>query len=107
MQRIRRQLVALADAAEGCTAVLMQGSGTFSVEATLSSVVPAIGRLLVLANGTYGRRMGGIAGRNRIDYLLEDSGERQPPDLNRLAARLREDEDITHVAVVHCETTTL
>jgi 2-aminoethylphosphonate-pyruvate transaminase len=108
VQQIRRQLVTLATAEpdDNYTAVLMQGSGTFSVEATLTSALPAEGRLLVLANGAYGRRMGEIARRSGIAFLLQDSGEQHPPDLNRLADTLAADAAITHVAVVHCETTT-
>ena len=108
VQRIRCQLVALATAGtdNAYTAVLMQGSGTFSVEATLTTAIPPDGRLLVLANGAYGRRMGEIARRSGIDYLLQDSGEQSPPDLDRLAEILVADPAITHVAVVHCETTT-
>jgi 2-aminoethylphosphonate-pyruvate transaminase len=108
VQSIRQQLVVLATAKQAAdhTAVLMQGSGTFSVEATLTTALPAHGRLLVLANGAYGRRMGEIARRCGIDYLLQDSGEQSPPDLGRLAEILAADAAITHVAVVHCETTT-
>lgn len=106
VQDIRRQLVALAGASDGGTAVLMQGSGTFCVEATLTTAVPATGKLLVLANGAYGRRMAEIARRCGIDHAVHDSGELAPPDTDRLAAALKADRDISHVAVVHCETTT-
>jgi 2-aminoethylphosphonate-pyruvate transaminase len=106
VQQIRRRLVALATGADGYTAVLMQGSGTFSVEATLSSVVPRDGRLLVLTNGAYGTRMARIAQCAGIACLFHDSGELAPPDLDRLERILKRDAGITHVAVVHCETTT-
>ncbi len=55
---IRRRLVALGGVSEAdYTAVLMQGSGTFGIEAVLSSVVPDSGKLLVLINGAYGECM--------------------------------------------------
>jgi 2-aminoethylphosphonate-pyruvate transaminase len=106
VQRIRRQLVQLATPVDGYTSVLMQGSGTFSVEATICTAVPPNGKLLVLANGAYGRRMAEIARRCGIAHEVHDSGELAPPNLNRLKAALNRDAAITHVAVVHCETTT-
>jgi 2-aminoethylphosphonate-pyruvate transaminase len=84
----------------------MQGSGTFSVEATIGSVVPEGGTLLVLANGAYGNRLAEIARRLRIATRVHASGELTPPDLQRLEQALATDPGLTHVAVVHCETTT-
>lgn len=106
VQEIRACLVALATQAEGYTAVLMQGSGTFSVESVITSALPAHGKLLVLANGAYGQRIGKIAKQAKIDVNIQDSGELSPPDLSLLAKTLSNDPQITHVAVVHCETTT-
>jgi 2-aminoethylphosphonate-pyruvate transaminase len=106
VQDIRSQLVRLATSAPGYTAVLMQGSGTFAVEATITTMVPDSGKLLVLANGAYGRRMATIAERCRISFRLEDYGELAAPDPEGVAAILAEDSSISHVAVVHCETTT-
>ena len=106
VQGIRKNLVALATAQEGYTSVLMQGSGTFSVEATVTTSVPADGKLLVLANGAYGQRIGQIAQRCGIDHVVQDSGELAAPDLAQLEEILKTDKAITHVAVVHCETTT-
>jgi len=106
VQGIRKNLVSLATAQEGYTSVLMQGSGTFSVEATVTSSIPADGKLLVLANGAYGQRIGQIARRGGINHTVQDSGELAAPDLAQLDEVLRTDQAITHVAVVHCETTT-
>jgi 2-aminoethylphosphonate-pyruvate transaminase len=106
VQQIRAELVALATPATGFTAVLMQGSGTFSVEATLTSAVPATGKLLVLANGVYGDRMGEIARRIGLSVRVVNFGEISPVDPDRVRQILAEDQNITHVAVVHCETTT-
>ena len=105
---IRECLIGLATATrpQEYTAVLMQGSGTFSVEAMIGTAVPRDGRLLVLANGEYGNRLGRIAVTLGIDTILHDSGELSPPDLDRLAAELGADASITHVACVHNETTT-
>lgn len=106
VQELRADLVRLATAADGYTAVLMQGSGTFCVESVITSIIPDHGKLLVLANGAYGRRIAQIAQRLRIETAAHDSGETRPPDLDRLEQTLAADPRITHVALVHCETTT-
>jgi len=105
---IREGLARLASATrpEEYTAVLMQGSGTFSVEAMIGSTIPESGKLLVLANGEYGNRLARIAQTLKINTVVHDSGELAPPDLGKLNATLGEDPDITHVACVHNETTT-
>jgi 2-aminoethylphosphonate-pyruvate transaminase len=105
---IREGLIHLASATrpQDYTAVLMQGSGTFSVEAMIGSTVPQDGRLLVLANGEYGNRLGRIAKALKIDTVIHDSGELAPPDLEKLDAALKADAGITHVVCVHNETTT-
>jgi len=105
VQTIRRQLVELAGNYK-FTAVLMQGSGTFCVEAAIGSMMPPGGKLLILANGTYGLRMAAMARYLNIPHEVHDSGEIAPPDLTRLENTLAKDAAITHVAVVHCETTT-
>src|SRR5687767_15375182 len=71
--RIRTELLAIAGVSQesGYEAVLMQGSGTFAIEAVLSSVIPPDGRLLVLANGAYGERMLQIADRLKIETAIQ------------------------------------
>ncbi len=106
VQDVRGQLAALATLQEGYTCVLMQGSGTFCVEATLGTAVPPGGRILVIANGAYGQRMAQIAERLRIPHTLLGFAETVPPDPGLVGETLRADPSLTHVAVVHCETTT-
>ncbi len=106
VQPIRERLVRLATARDGYTSVLMQGSGTFAVESVIGTEVPPDGKLLVLTNGAYGQRMAAIALRLRIPVAVHDSGETAAPDLARLAAALAADAGITHVGMVHVETTT-
>jgi 2-aminoethylphosphonate-pyruvate transaminase len=105
---IREKLVALASAADpnAYTAVLMQGSGTFSVESMIGSTVTRNGKLLALANGEYGNRLGRIARTLEIETVVHDSGELAPPDLDLLDTALASDTAITHVVCVHTETTT-
>ncbi len=110
VQGVRSNLVELACVREqdqaDYTCALMQGSGTFSVEAVIGSALADDGRLLVIANGAYGQRIAKIAQALRIDHIVHDSGESAPPDLKRLEETLRADPKISHVAAVHCETTT-
>jgi len=106
VQQVRSQLVQLATSKPGYTATLMQGSGTFSVEATIGSVLPKDGKLAVLTNGEYGRRIDQMARKLGIDTVVIDSGELAPANPHALAKLLQEDASISHVAMVHCETTT-
>jgi 2-aminoethylphosphonate-pyruvate transaminase len=112
VQEIRAELVRLAggdDASSGpdaLTAVLMQGSGTFSVEATIGTAIPRGGKLLVVNNGAYGARISQIARRLAIDCTEITQPETEPADVRKMEATLEDDPAITHVALVHCETTT-
>ncbi|MCS7460963.1 2-aminoethylphosphonate--pyruvate transaminase [Paenibacillus doosanensis] len=108
VQSIRRRLTRMASRRdpEAYTCVLMQGSGTFSVESVIGTVLPEGGKLAVLANGAYGQRIAAIARTLRIPVAVADFGEIAPVSAERLEALLAEQPDITHVAVVHCETTT-
>jgi 2-aminoethylphosphonate-pyruvate transaminase len=87
------------------TAVPMQGSGTFAVEAMLTTFVPPKGKVLVLINGAYGqraRRILEIAGRG---VVVHETAEDCPPDLAEIERILTRQKSITHVFAVHCETT--
>lgn len=102
---LRARLEALAGAEGSHVCVPLQGSGTFVVEATLGTLVPRNGKLLVLVNGAYGQRMVDMArvmGRS-VDVL--EWSEDQTVSPQATAQRLADDPSITHVAVVHCETT--
>lgn len=103
---IRSRLCQLAGGDDEWTSVLMQGSGTFAVEAVIGSCVPPHGKLLVLDNGAYGQRMGQIAERLRIPHTKLTCSEIEPVDGRRVEEQLRCDPQLTHVALVHCETTT-
>ena len=102
---VRQNLLKIAHAENTHVCVPVQGSGTFAVEATLGTLIPKSGKALILINGAYGTRMGKIldyAGRAYVTYeTLEDT----PPDPAHVAKLLADDEAITHVLAVHCETT--
>ncbi len=106
VQSVRDGIVRLATKGQDYTAVLMQGSGTFAVEATLGSVIPPDGRILVVDNGAYGQRMAKIAERLRIDCTILTHRETEPVRIDQIRRTLQEEPTITHVAMVHCETTT-
>ena len=106
MRECRERLVRVAGAAPAFGAVLFTGSGTAAVEATLASAVPEHRALLVVNNGVYGDRMLRIARAHRIptEALTYDFTTPVPPA--DVARTLREHSEISHVAVVHHETTT-
>jgi 2-aminoethylphosphonate-pyruvate transaminase len=105
---VRERLLAIAGVSrdDGYEAILMQGSGTFGVEAVVSSVVPRDGKLLVLANGAYGERILRMTEHARIDAAVLRHPHDTPTVAADVATALDADPSITHVAVVHCETTT-
>ena len=102
---VRARLAALAGVADSHVAVPVQGSGTFAVEAAVGSLVPRDGRLLVLVNGAYGRRIATIATRLGRAVETIETDEDTAVDPLTVAARLAAGSAITDVAVVHCETT--
>ena len=105
-QEIRRELLELAHVSEkDYTVVLMQGSGSFGVESVITSVVGDDEKLLIVANGAYGERMVDIAEHARISYALYEEEYDKIPSAERVEKLLEEDPAITHVAMVHSETT--
>lgn len=105
-QDIRKRLLALAHVSEpDYTVVLMQGSGTFGVEAVLGSIIGNEDKLLIIANGAYGERMEEIAKHAKIPYIAYHEAYYKVPDARRIAELLDENPEITHVSMVHCETT--
>ena len=105
-QEIRRELLKLAHVSEeDYTVVLMQGSGSFGVESVLTSVIGEGEKLLIAANGAYGKRMASIADHAGIPYVLYEEDFDKVPDADKIASYLDADAGITHVSMVHSETT--
>ena len=105
-QTIRRELLELAHVSEEeYTAVLMQGSGTFGVESVLTSVIGPKEKLLIAANGAYGERMEEITRHAGIDYVIYNEHYNQVPSAKKIRDILEKDPAITHVSMVHSETT--
>jgi 2-aminoethylphosphonate-pyruvate transaminase len=108
VRSVRDRLLALAglSRADGWDCVLLQGSGTFGVEAVFATCVPPQGKVCVFANGAYGERMVLMLQQARIDHVVLRTPEDTPNDPIALDRALAADPAITHVAAVHCETTT-
>jgi 2-aminoethylphosphonate-pyruvate transaminase len=101
-----RDLVAIVNAQSEHVCVPLQGSGTFSVEAALGTLVPKSGKVLVPDNGSYCKRIVRILGYLGREAVVLPHAEQEPADPERVDAALRADSSITHVAQVHCETGT-
>jgi 2-aminoethylphosphonate-pyruvate transaminase len=99
-------LVAIVNARESHVCVPMQGSGTFSVEAALGTLVPRSGKVLVPDNGSYCKRIVRTLGYLGREAVVLKHGEQEAADPARIEAALAADRSITHVAQVHCETGT-
>lgn len=104
--RVRERLTGIVHGAGTHVCVPMQGSGTFSVEAAVNTLVPRDGHVLVLVNGAYGKRMAKLTemmGRRLSVFETAEDVPTTPADVARL---LDGDPSITHVGLVHCETST-
>lgn len=103
---IRSGLLKLAHANEDdYTVILMQGSGTFGVESVLTSTVGLEDKLLIVANGAYGERMEDIAKHAGLSYVIYHQDYDKVPDAEEIGRILDQDMSITHVSMVHSETT--
>lgn len=106
-QKIRAQVLELAHAdKEKYTTILMQGSGTFGVESVISSIIGKEDKCLFIVNGAYGERMVDIAKYHNINYVVIEQEYNLLPDLEKIEETIKNDSDITHIMMVHCETTT-
>ena len=104
---LRRDLLEIAGLDEAkYTTVLLQGSGTYCVEATIGATVRPADRLLILANGAYGQRMARIADYYGINYSLVSLPETELVTGEVARRALEQYPDVTHLAMVHSETTT-
>lgn len=107
VRRIRERLLKLAGVQKGqYEAVIMQGSGTFSLEAVVSSLTPPKGKLMALVNGAYGKRVVKIAKALGIETVEIEFAENEPVSLSRLQSALEQHPDVYMISIAHCETTT-
>lgn len=100
------QLLAILHGTDSHHCVPLQGSGTFAVEAAIGTLVPRNGKVLVLINGAYGKRLAKICEVLGRDFSTFETAEDQPTTAADVDRLLRADTAITHVALIHCETST-
>ena len=101
-----RRLLGVIDGHDDFACVPLQGSGTFAVEAAIGTLLPRDGKLLVLVNGAYGQRMARLTAVMGRAVQVLDFGEADAVAPARVADALAADAAITHVGVIHCETST-
>ena len=102
--RVRQSLLDIVHGHDSHVVVPLQGSGTFSVEAAVATVVPRDGHVLVLDNGAYCKRAAKLTHlmgrRTTVVPFAEDAAI--SPEV--LQTHLLADKSITHVVMIHCET---
>ncbi len=103
---LRRQLLAIVHGEGTHVVVPLQGSGTFSVEAAVATIVPKNGHVLVLDNGAYCKRLGKLATLMGRKTTILPHAEDAPVSAGALEAALQADPSISHVGFIHCETGT-
>ncbi|MGY2288590.1 2-aminoethylphosphonate--pyruvate transaminase [Pseudomonas sp. SDO528_S397] len=100
------QLLAIIHGAATHHCVPLQGSGTFAVEAAIGTLVPRDGKVLVLINGAYGKRLAKICQVLGRAFNTFETAEDQPTTAADVDRLLRADPALTHVSLIHCETGT-
>lgn len=106
-QTIRTQLLQLGSAPqEDYTTVLMQGSGSFVVESVLTTAIADNDKILIVTNGAYGERIVQMAQYIGLNYTQYSVPYNEYPEETAIRELLENDSEITHIAMVHCETTT-
>jgi 2-aminoethylphosphonate-pyruvate transaminase len=105
-RRVRDMLLDVVHLKETHACVPLQGSGTFAVEAMLGTLVPREGHVLVPLNGAYCKRIARICSILGRRATTLEYPEDQPVKAGEIDAVLSRDRSITHVALVHCETST-
>jgi len=106
MEYVSSELTKIVAKPKKYTTILFGGSGTAVVESTISSVVPHNKKVLIVNNGSYGKRMCQIAQSYNMNYIEFQSSPTEPINLNKLEKIIKENKDISHLAVIHNETTT-
>lgn len=104
-QDIQQKMLDVAGVGENYTTVLMQGSGTFGVESLLINLTNEDSRILIISNGRYSERISQIADYASINHTIYQVNYDQIPDPKEIDTILSNNEEITHVFMVHNETT--
>lgn len=105
--RVCQQLLAIIhNQGDEFACVPLQGSGTFAVEAAIGTLLPRSGKLLVLVNGAYGKRMAQLTQMMGRACEVLDFGESAAIDVALLRDKLAADTSISHVGAIYVETST-
>jgi len=106
MADVRNGLLKVVNADDDYTCILFAGSGTAAMDAVINSVVPPDKKILIINNGAYGERMVKIAKAYNMGCVELKFPWTERPDLTKVEKTLEDDSKITHIAIVHHETTT-
>lgn len=106
LDTIKEDLVKVVHGGDDYIAALFTASGTGGLEAAITSAVPKGKKLLVVDNGAYGARIANIATTFGIDVVLYKLAYGDYPDVGHVQKLLNENKDVSHLAIVHHETTT-
>ncbi len=91
---------------EQWASIVFTGSGTSAMEGMMTSLVPSYGKVLIIENGVYGERLSYIAKTHNIDHVTLHHEWGEKIDLIKLENELLCNRQLSHIAVVHHETTT-
>lgn len=106
LEDVRNRITDIVADREGYTTVLFGGSGTAAVESILSSIISDGDKMIIINNGAYGERMCEIASVYGLKFREFESPLHEPIDLVKLVELIEADQEITHLALVHNETST-
>jgi 2-aminoethylphosphonate-pyruvate transaminase len=106
IQYVRDYLVGLVGGQGAYTAIPLPGSATYANEAVIAALVPPGGKLLIHTNGIYGDRLIEICAHTGKSFSTIRTPPFTPATPEQFEAALQADPAITHVMVVHCETST-
>ena len=103
---VRKRLLDIVHGQDTHVLVPLQGSGTFSVEAAVATVVPKNGHVLVMDNGAYCKRAAKLSQLMGRQATVVPQPEEEPVSVAVMEQHLLADPSITQVVLIHCETGT-
>ncbi len=106
MEWVSKELTEIVADNKEYTTILFGGSGTAVVESVLTSVIPHDKKVLIINNGAYGKRMVQITNRYKMDFIEFKSSPIEPLNIKKLEETIKQNSNISHLAVIHNETTT-
>lgn len=106
VSQARDYLVELVNGRGAYTAIPVPGSATYANEGVIATLVPPGGKVLLHTNGVYGDRLIEICAANGTPHVVLRTRPFAPATPEAFEAVLCADPAITHVMVVHCETST-